>query len=106
LLKAYLTEFRPTDDVALILRVYSIDGASPIRFRDWVQDFIRRQIGIQTRVTPEILFVDEMLTNEEMRGLYEEANAFVLPSRGEGFGRPYLEAIVSGLPTIATRWGG
>ncbi len=33
-------------------------------------------------------------------------DAFVLPSRGEGFGLCGLEAAASGLPLIATDWGG
>mmetsp|Transcript_7526 Transcript_7526/g.16673 ORF Transcript_7526/g.16673 Transcript_7526/m.16673 type:complete len:81 (+) Transcript_7526:1012-1254(+) len=33
-------------------------------------------------------------------------DAFVLPSRGEGWGRPHTEAMVMGLPCIATNWSG
>lgn len=33
-------------------------------------------------------------------------NAFVLPSRGEGWGRPHIEAMSMGVPTIATNWSG
>lgn len=35
-----------------------------------------------------------------------EADAFVLPSRGETFGVAYVEALAMGLPVIATRCGG
>ena len=30
----------------------------------------------------------------------------VLPSRGEGWGRPHAEAMAMGLPVIATNWSG
>ena len=30
----------------------------------------------------------------------------VLPSRGEGWGRPHVEAMAMGLPVIATNWSG
>jgi glycosyltransferase involved in cell wall biosynthesis len=33
-------------------------------------------------------------------------DAFVLPSRGEGFGLTGLEAMATGLPLIATNWSG
>lgn len=38
--------------------------------------------------------------------LYASADAFVLPSRGEGWGRPTVEAMAMGLPVIATNWSG
>jgi glycosyltransferase involved in cell wall biosynthesis len=38
--------------------------------------------------------------------LYRSVDAFVLPSRGEGWGRPYMEAMSMGLPVIATNWSG
>lgn len=41
-----------------------------------------------------------------MPRLYKRADAFVLPSRGEGWGRPHLEALSMGLPVIATNWSG
>jgi glycosyltransferase involved in cell wall biosynthesis len=38
--------------------------------------------------------------------LYASMNGFVLPSRGEGWGRPYSESMAMGLPVIATNWSG
>jgi len=38
--------------------------------------------------------------------LYASVDAFVLPSRGEGWGRPYMEAMSMGLPVLATNWSG
>jgi len=42
----------------------------------------------------------------ELLKLYGFADCFVLPTRGEGFGRPYMEASICGLPIIATGWSG
>lgn len=33
-------------------------------------------------------------------------DCFVIPSRGEGWGRPHIEAMSMGLPVIATNWSG
>jgi glycosyltransferase involved in cell wall biosynthesis len=41
-----------------------------------------------------------------MPTLYRSVDCFVLPSRGEGWGRPHVEAMSMGLPVIATNWSG
>jgi glycosyltransferase involved in cell wall biosynthesis len=41
-----------------------------------------------------------------MPRLYCSADAYVMPTRGEGWGRPYIEAMACGLPVIGTRWSG
>lgn len=42
----------------------------------------------------------------EMGDLYRGADGFAFPSHGEGFGLTALEAMASGLPIVATRYGG
>lgn len=42
----------------------------------------------------------------ELPELWKDAEAFVLASRGETFGVVYIEAMILGLPVIATRCGG
>lgn len=39
---------------------------------------------------------------DELRARYREASVFVMPSRGEGFGIVYLEAMANGKPCIAS----
>lgn len=41
-----------------------------------------------------------------LRQMLQAADCFVFPSRGEGWGLPPREAAATGLPVIATRWGG
>jgi glycosyltransferase involved in cell wall biosynthesis len=42
------------------------------------------------------------LSNAELADLYRAAWIFCLPSAYEGFGRPYVEALASGTPVVAT----
>lgn len=50
--------------------------------------------------------VDESMTRSEMRELLAAADAFVLPTRGEGWGLPVAEAMAMALPTIVTNHSG
>ena len=42
------------------------------------------------------------VSREELRALYRQALALVMPSLDEGFGRPVLEALQSGTPVVAS----
>jgi glycosyltransferase involved in cell wall biosynthesis len=52
----------------------------------------------------DVLSVD--YTQQEMAELFARVDAFVFPTRGEGFGLPPREAAATGLPVIVTKWGG
>lgn len=57
---------------------------------------------------PNIYLVHGDFTDEEMNGLYNHPKVKVHLSftHGEGFGRPLLEASISGKPVIAPKWSG
>jgi glycosyltransferase involved in cell wall biosynthesis len=97
LLRAYVAEFRSHDEVSLVIRAAGLD------FRE-MKAFLDEECRAVTR--PPILVLPFAVPAELMPGLYTAADAFVTPARGEGWGMPYSEAMASGLPTIATRWGG
>jgi glycosyltransferase involved in cell wall biosynthesis len=46
-----------------------------------------------------------VLSTEQLAGLYASADLFVLPSRYEGYGMAYTEAIAHGVPVIGTTAG-
>ena len=46
------------------------------------------------------------MTRQELADMYRSCDAFVLPSRAEGWGLPLIEAAASGLPIISTDWSG
>lgn len=56
--------------------------------------------------TGNIKVIGKAQSMDQLIKLYQAADCYVLPTRGEGFGRPYLEAAACGLPVIATGWSG
>ena len=114
LLSAYLDAFTAEDDVALFLRcdLYHETAAETATGTDLVAARIeafaearRRDNGAMTKTTPRVYALPRV-PETELPSAYAAADAFVLPSRGEGWGRPHVEAMSLGLPVIATNWSG
>jgi len=59
-------------------------------------------------ILPNVYVVHGELTPEEMNSLYThpKVKAHISLTKGEGFGRPLLEAASSGKPVIASGWSG
>lgn len=55
---------------------------------------------------PQVYIMDQMLLTTELLSLYRACSAFVLPTRGEGWGRHFFEATLLEMPTIGTNWSG
>lgn len=106
LLRAFLEEFEAAEDVTLVLKVLPHWNRSVAQHEAEMGAYARDVLGRDLRRGPRIVVLTRSLAAAEMPRLYRAADAFVMPSRGEGYGVPYLEAMAMGLPTIGTRWGG
>jgi glycosyltransferase involved in cell wall biosynthesis len=99
LLDAWSDAFGPDDDVCLVLKCLGLHvPEAEIR--------ARVDAYLAGRLTAPILLDTRFLPAADMPRLYAGADAFVLASRGEGWGRPWMEAMAMGLPTIGSRWSG
>lgn len=100
LLKSYVKAFKKSDDVCLIIKDL---GSKTFYNGQTAQSMI---LKLQSNPeTPEILYLDESYSEEQVADLYRACNVFVSPYRGEGFSLPTLEAMACGLPVIVTDGG-
>jgi len=100
LLDAWARAFAPDDDVSLVLKCLSLHGKGDAEIRARIAHHLRG------RATAPILVETDALPVASVPRLYAAADAFVMASRGEGWGRPYMEAMAMGLPAIGTRFSG
>lgn len=99
LIKAFNEEFSADDGVALLLAATNRDPGLNIGDK-------LRQLNLRRGRAPVILWINPALEGAELGALYRSVNAFVLTTKGEGWGLPILEAMACGLPVIATDWSG
>jgi glycosyltransferase involved in cell wall biosynthesis len=106
LIRAYFNAFQKGEDVTLTIRTF---WRFPIeKTKEYIKnevEKIKRGFG-DTREFPKILFWFDPMEEELMPSFYRSFDCFVLPTRGEGFGLPFLEAMACGVPAIGPSWGG
>ncbi|WGG60267.1 glycosyltransferase [Brucella intermedia] len=98
LLEAFGESFSASDEVSLIIKTF----ANP---HNDVQEQLKK-IRDKYPFYPDVLVIEEDLSDAQLKALYESCDALVAPSFAEGFGLPMAEAMLSGLPVITTAWGG
>lgn len=105
LLRAFLQEFSGADDVVLYLLINAYH--SDTNFSGKISRFVvESRIEMPMEGWGEIRVINEHVPQSVLPSLYKAANAFVLPTRGEGWGRPVVEAMAMELPVIVTNWSG
>lgn len=102
LLKTYLEEFSFDDDVTLMMSVKTF--GNPKGISDIVSQINNLKAGLRKHPSklPHMMLHTSSVDERDMPSLYAAADAFVLFSRGEGQGLPFLESGACGLPVIAT----
>src|SRR5580692_3685906 len=106
LVRAFIQEFSPEEDVALVIHCpLARCGDSFVDFEAEVIALIEANLGKNLENVPNIALLMGSLSEEDRGGLFVACHAFVQPARGESTGRHCLEALACQLPIIATDWG-
>jgi FkbM family methyltransferase len=99
LLESFGYVFSSRDDVSLVIKPSGTVFPSEMRV---VLDKLRKS----NPFFPDVVLIEADLTDAETKALYGQCQVFVAPSRDEGFCLPIAHAFMSGLPVVATAWGG
>lgn len=108
LLRAWVEAFDPLDDVALVLRCFPrghFGDTDATAMVDRLVDGELRALGRSRRDVAPVVVLGQHLSPDELRRLVCSTDVYVSPTRGEGWGRPLVEAQACGKLVITTKWG-
>lgn len=96
LLDAFQRAFPSTVDVRLTFK-----ATYPNRQAEEVDRLYRA-----AEIDPRIEVIDRLMSDADLRALIGSGSAYVSPHRSEGLGLTVIEAMASGVPVVATPFGG
>lgn len=98
LLEAWARAFSDADDVTLVIKTF------PNPHND-VEAQIAALRQLHPRLAP-IKVISKDMETVDLVELFKSSDVMVLPTRGEGYNLPAMEALAAGLPLIVTGHGG
>ncbi len=105
LLKAFYREFKPSDNVGLLIKTYFQNFS--MTNRRMIRSKIRRIKSEMMRddLPPVFLYLD-LMDRHQIERVHQTGDCFVSTHRGEGWGIPQVEAALASNPVISTGYGG
>jgi FkbM family methyltransferase len=94
--RAFQAAFEGRDDIRFVIK--SINGDK--------HQGDREKLRLAVADDPRITLIDHYLSQDEVNRLFAEADCYVSLHRSEGFGLTVAEAMMRGLPVIATDYSG
>lgn len=101
LLPAFAHAFE-ADEAELILKVAPHANLDRAALQQHCQDIVQQH---SRSTAPTVHVLDPLLTATDLPAIYAGCDVLVLPSRGEGWGRPVHEAMLMAMPVVATQAG-
>ncbi len=98
MLEAYGRAFTADDDLALVIKTFPNPHNE---VEKWLTAARAGRVDY-----PEVVIIEDDLSDEQLKALYLQSHALVAPSKAEGFGLPLAEAMLSGLAVVTTGWSG
>jgi glycosyltransferase involved in cell wall biosynthesis len=98
LVEAYCGMFTKNDDIELFIKT----TPNP---HNQIADYVAKALEALPSA-PRVTIVNDHWDNSQIAALYKTADLLVAPSKGEGFGLPFAEAMLFGVPVATTAFSG
>jgi glycosyltransferase involved in cell wall biosynthesis len=98
-LRAYYSAFTSQDEVRLLIKTWKW---KPERFHAARLEVLA-ELGVQESAAPAIEVIDDVLSAEQLRNLYQRAWLLLKNANREGWSMPCTEAVACGTSVAATR---
>ena len=109
LLQSYYGEFHGQgDDVLLVMKSYVSMQNREMEFKK-IQSYIeavKKGMRLPYKGYPPVMLMTKTMRDEDIKRIHATGDAYVCPSRGEGWCIPAFEALAYGKKLITTTWGG